>query len=130
MPEVKVVFYKEKNGTVPFLLWLDKLSPQKARGKCLAVVKLLSRTGYELHRPFSDILRDGIHELRTRLGSINYRILYFFHSRDIVILTHGLTKEETVPDREIDRAIHMRDAFKTNPEVHSYHETEQYYEEA
>lgn len=120
MPITKIVFYKESNGIVPLLHWLDTLKPEMAADKCMVVIKQLGQLGYELHRPYTDTLRDGIRELRTRLGSVNYRVLYFFHDRDVVILTHGLTKEGKVPDSDIDKAIIMRLAYQKNPEAHSY----------
>ncbi len=58
-----------------------------------------SGSGHELRRPLADFLRDGIHELRVRKGRVNYRILYFFHGRNLPILGHALTKEEADPSR-------------------------------
>lgn len=120
MPETKIVFYKEFNGNVPLLSWLDDLKPIAAADKCIVVIKQLSKLGYELRRPQTDILRDGIRELRTRLGRVNYRILYFFHDRNVVVLTHGLTKEGIVPNSDINKAIDMKQKYHNNPEAHSY----------
>jgi putative component of toxin-antitoxin plasmid stabilization module len=79
--------------------------------------------GHELRRPEADLLRDGIHELRARRGRVNYRILYFFHGRHVVVLTCGLTKESRVPDADVDRAILRRAAFAKDPDKHTF-ETE------
>jgi hypothetical protein len=38
--QIKVVFYKEKNGTAPILEWLDTI-PEKAKLKCLAKIERL-----------------------------------------------------------------------------------------
>ena len=54
--------------------------------------------GFELRRPMADLLEDGIYELRVRVGKVNYRILYFFHGRNVAILTHAMTKERTFPN--------------------------------
>jgi Gp49-like protein DUF891 len=72
-----------------------------------------------LRRPEADYLRDGIYELRVRMGSVNYRILYFFAGRDAA---HALTKEAEVPAAEIDRAIRRKDAFLRKPKAHTYEE--------
>jgi putative component of toxin-antitoxin plasmid stabilization module len=130
MPSTRVLFYKELDGAVPFIEWLEQLKPKRVRGKCLALVKLLASMGYELHRPRSDALRDGLRELRTEVGNVNYRVLYFFHGKDCVVLTHGITKEDKVPDSEINRAIAMKDNYQKNPDKHTYYESEQYYEES
>jgi phage-related protein len=130
MPSTKVLFYKEDDGTAPLLVWLEKLQPKRAQAKCLALIKLLGQMGYELLRPRTDALRDGIRELRTEVGNVNYRILYFFHGKDCVVLTHGITKEAKVPDKEIDRAVAMKVRFQNQPEEHTYYETEQYDEKS
>jgi phage-related protein len=119
MPPVEVVFYRDARGNVPLVEWLDRL-PAKARDKCLAAVLRLEEMGHEARRPLADFLRDGIHELRVRLGTINYRLLYFFHGRTVVVLTHGLTKERAVPSREIELAIDRRRRFLDDPLKHTF----------
>jgi hypothetical protein len=128
MPKIQVIFFRANDGSVPFLDWLDKQRVQRVKDKCWAAVKLLAVYGHELHRPYSDSLHDGIRELRTRIGRQNYRILYFFHGRNIVIISHGIIKEDDVPESEIQRAIRMRELFSQDPSRHSYSETEHHYE--
>ena len=53
----------------------------------------------------TDYLRDGIYELRASHQGVHYRILYFYSGRAIVVLSHGIVKEQEVPAREIDRAL-------------------------
>jgi hypothetical protein len=65
-------------------------------------------------------LRDGIYELRPSYQGVNYRILYFFMGRDVVVLSHGITKEGAVPATEIDRAIERRKRFEADPKAHTY----------
>jgi putative component of toxin-antitoxin plasmid stabilization module len=71
------------------------------------------------------LLRDGIHELRVRKGRVNYRILYFFHGRDLAILGHAITKEDVVPDIEIERRLRRKRAFESAPAEHTYSEEEE-----
>ena len=103
---------------VPLLAWLDDL-PTKARMKCLVRIERLATMGHELRRPEADFLRNGIYELRTHHGSVNYRILYFFDGAVAVVLSHGLTKEDSIPAREIDRAIRNRETYTRNRERHA-----------
>ena len=63
MPRTKVVFYKEDDGSVPMLDWLDSLRDQ-AVDKCTVRIERLAALGHELRRPEADLLRDGIYELR------------------------------------------------------------------
>lgn len=122
MPQTKVVFYQEANGTVPVLEWFDGL-PKPATVKCRLKLDRLHELGHELRRPEADFLRDGIYELRIRLTRINYRILYFFHGKTAAVISHGIIKEREVPAKEIDRAVKRKQAFANDPESHTYEET-------
>ena len=79
-------------------------------------------TGYELRRPTADLLRDGIHELRVRKGHVNYRILYFFHGRNVAILAHAITKEDAVPRADLERALERKRRFESDPHLHVFKE--------
>ncbi len=107
MPQTQVLVFREASGEVPFNEWIATLKKRnpKAYAKCLARIDLLSRHGNELRRPIVDYLRDGIYELRAKCGKVNYRMLYFFNGRNVAIISHGLTKEDKVPDHDIDLAI-------------------------
>ena len=102
MPQTKVVFYKEDDGSVPILEWLDSLSP-KALDKCTVRIERLQEMGHELRRPEGDFLRDGIYELRVWLQHVNYRMLYFVHGRTAAVVSHGLVKEAEVLPRKLRR---------------------------
>jgi phage-related protein len=119
MPKTNVIIYQERDGRVPLLEWLDGLS-SKARDKCIVRVELLKEKGHELRRPHCDILERGIYELRSRIGSVHYRILYAFIGKNAVLLSHGCTKERKVPKSEIDRAVKNRDNYNKDPKFHTY----------
>ena len=124
MPRTSVIFYRDANGEVPVLDWLVKLrkKDQYAYARCLAALERLATSGHELRRPLAGLLRDGIYELRIRKGRVNYRILYFFHGQGLAVLGHAITKEDVVPDIEIERCLRRKRAFESNPESHSYSE--------
>src|SRR3990167_563663 len=121
MPKIKVLFYKDEDGSVPVINWLDKL-PSKALKKCTIRIERLAELGYELRRPEADLLRDKIYELRIGLQGINYRILYFYHGTIAAMLAHGITKEQEVPSQEINKALERKRKFELNPEKHTYEE--------
>jgi phage-related protein len=123
MPRTILIFFQEASGEVPFLEWFDGLDA-KAQDKCRVRMERLAELGHELRRPEADLLRDGIHELRVGLRGINYRMLYFFHGRDLVVVSHGLVKEREVPTKEIDLASRRRAAFMINPNKHTYQENQ------
>lgn len=126
MPTIEVVFYRDERGAAPVLDWLKELRAKQPRAfaKCVVRVRRLAELGHEIRRPEADYLRDGIHELRARLGTVNYRILFFFHGRTRCVLAHGLVKKRAVPHGEIARALARKALFEQDPEAHAYHEWE------
>ncbi|MEX2317620.1 MAG: type II toxin-antitoxin system RelE/ParE family toxin [Pirellulales bacterium] len=120
MPQTEVYYFRESDGRVPVLDWLLDLRAKNERAfrKCFELVRLLQQFGSELRRPRADYLRDGVYELRTRIGNVNYRILYGFVGKDVTILACGLAKEKAVPDKEIDRAMTRIQQYKKSPVRH------------
>jgi phage-related protein len=123
MPQVKVAFYREIDGTVPLLDWFDALPP-KVLDKCRVGIRRLRDQGHELRRPEVDYLRDGIHELRVGFRGMNYRMLYFFAGQQLVVVSHGLVKERVVPPKEIDLAVMRMNRFRKAPLVHTHEDGE------
>jgi phage-related protein len=121
MPQTQVVFYQEEDGAVPILEWFERL-PEKALDKCRVKLERLRDLGHELRRPEADYLRDDIYELRVRVGSVNYRMLYFFHENIAAVVSHGLTKEKRVPPKDIDRAVAAKKRFVEDPRRHTHQE--------
>lgn len=50
-------------------------------------------------------MRDKIRELRIPYGRLQWRILYFFDGRTIVLTQGFLKKTDAVPEAEIARAV-------------------------
>lgn len=124
MPRTEVIFYQGKAGEAPVLAWLKELARKdpRAYGNCVVAIERLAELGHELRRPAADYLRDGIYELRARRGHVNYRILYFFHGRNVAVIAHALTKEDKVPEGDIERALKRKKYFEQDPPGHSYEE--------
>jgi phage-related protein len=114
MSKVKVVLFKEDDGTIPVIEFMNSV-PQRQREKLVVRVERLREFGRELRRPEADYLRDDIYELRVRFGHVNYRLLYFFHGSTIAVLAAGLTKEDRVPPRDINLAVRRRARFIEDP---------------
>ena len=124
MSTAAVRLYLGEAGHVPVLEWLRDLrkTDRKAYAKCVARIQRLAALGHELRRPEADYLRDGIYELRVRRGRLNYRMLYFFHGRGVVVLAHATTKEAEVPVAEIERAIERKRPYEQDAARHTYQE--------
>lgn len=120
MPETIVYFYQDEDGEVPVFQWLDTIKDKKVVEKCFAAIEVLKKFGYELRRPQVDYLRDGIYELRVSLRGAQYRMLYFFHGRNVTIVSHGLVKEQKVPAKEIDLAIDRKKRYEVNPSKYTF----------
>jgi phage-related protein len=124
MPRTRVVFFQDEAGRAPVLDWLEELQKENAKAwaNCRARIVLLSQFGHELRRPATDFLQDGVYELRAKQGHVQYRILYFFHDRNVAVLSHSVTKEHSIPPVEIERALRRKRQFEQNPEKHTYAE--------
>ena len=122
LPPTTIVFFRDGDGTAPVALWLARLRHTRPRAfaKCVVRLERLGQMGHELRRPESDTLRDGIHELRIRLTHTNFRLLYSVHRRTFAVLLHALTKQDVVPDADIDLAVKRREAFARDPEAHTF----------
>lgn len=118
MPQSEIVFYKE-GKIVLFEQWLSTL-PAKVQAKCLSQLRLLRLQEHELRRPIADFLRDGIYELRPTYQGVHYRILYFFSGKNVVVISHGLSKESKVPAVDINRAVERRKKYEANPKAHAW----------
>lgn len=105
----QILFCDEDDRSCTITDFLESL-PQEGQIKLLKFLELLSKTGPQLTRPYSDLLHDGIHELRFRQGRSYIRILYFFVYGDYIILQSGLRKKtDRIPDNLIKKAISYRD---------------------
>ena len=106
------------------LEWLRELRDKNAKAwaSCRARIVLLSQFGHELRRPAADYLRDGIYELRAKQGHVQFRMLYFFHGRNVAVLSHSLTKEAAIPAVDIERTLKRKRQFELEPEKHTYAE--------
>jgi len=121
MPTTEIRLFRDDDGTVPFLEWLALFEARnrKVYEKCRAYVTRLRDQGHELRRPTADILRDGIYELRFNYLGVNYRILYGFVGKDVVLVSHGITKEKRVPGKEIDLAVERLAKYRSNPDKYA-----------
>lgn len=99
-----LIFYTTERGDSPLDDFLDDLD-KKARAKVMAHLSLLEEQGPNLKRPYADLVRGKIRELRIRHSSNQYRVLYFFQVRDQVVLVHAFSKKtQQLKKTDIDLA--------------------------
>ena len=74
----------------------------KCRQKCYERSLFLQENGSDLRELYSEYLRDGILELRAKVGFNISRVLYFFYDGKKAVLTHGFIKKtQKTPKKEI-----------------------------
>jgi phage-related protein len=99
-----IVFYTTERGNSPLDEFLDGLD-KKSRAKVAAYLSFLEEQGPNLKRPYADIVRGKIRELRIHHSSNQYRILYFFQMYNQIILVHALSKKtKQLKKQDIDLA--------------------------
>ena len=99
-----LIFYTAERGDSPLDDFLDRLD-KKSRAKVAAYLSLLEEQGPNLKRPYAYIVTGKIRELRIHHSSNKYRVLYFFHVRDQIVLVHAFYKKtQQVRRKDIDLA--------------------------
>jgi phage-related protein len=107
----KVYYYQKTDDTMPVKDFIDSLT-MREKAKTLSFIGLLQDEGPNLKRPYADLLKEGIHELRIKLAGTQVRVLYFFCFQNIIILTNAFEKHtDAVPDAEINTAEKYRTDF-------------------
>ena len=99
-----LIFYTNAQSDSPIDDFLDSLD-KKSRAKVAVYLSLLEEYGPHLRRPYADIVRRKIRELRIHQSSNQYRILYFFHLRDQIVLVHAFSKKtQQLKEKDIELA--------------------------
>jgi len=107
----RVLYYSTINGKTPVKEFINSRSIRN-RQKIAAVLEHLENVGNDMRRPFSDYLKDEIHELRIKLSSDETRIMYFFCYEEYIVLTHCFIKRtKQIPEKEIKKAVKYRNDF-------------------
>jgi phage-related protein len=103
------------------LEWLDNLEANEPRvyAKCLDRILLLGSLGNELRRPIVDYLENGVYEIRAKIGRVNYRILYGFCGKNVIVLLHGMTKTDNIPNADLKRARDNLQLVLSNVNLHT-----------
>ena len=97
-----LVLYTSERGDSPIDEFLDGID-MKSRAKVAAHLSLLEEEGPNLKRPYADIVRGKIRELRIHFSSHQYRALYFFHVHDQIVLVHAFSKKtQQLRDKDIE----------------------------
>ena len=87
-----VEYYEVSEGDYPVKEFIDSLDI-KAKAKMARTIDLLAEFGIDLGMPYAEHVEGKLWELRTRLSTNRYRIIYFLDANKTFILLHGFTKK-------------------------------------
>jgi phage-related protein len=87
-----VEYYEVRKGSCPVREFIDSLDI-KAKAKMARTIDLLEEFGIDLGMPYAKHIAGKLWELRTRLSTNRYRIIYFFDTGKTFILLHGFVKK-------------------------------------
>ena len=117
-----IVYCDEQMEPCPVTDFIDACAP-KHQVKILRFLSLLEQMGPTLPRPYSDLLKDGIHELRIKLSGDQIRMLYFFCFRKYIVFYVAFVKNtDRVPEKFIYRVKRYRDTFLERISAHQLEE--------
>lgn len=107
----KVYYYTTTQGKTPVKEFIDELD-EISQTRFFAYVELLKEHGPNLKRPYADIVKGKIREIRPRQS----RVLYFFAIENRIILLHGfLKKKDAIDPKHISIAeTRMEDWIRRN----------------
>lgn len=73
---------------------------------------LLLQTQDRLPKKFVKLIKEGIYELRTEYGGNIFRVFFIFDEGRIVVLFNGFQKKtQKTPQKEIEKAIKIKEAY-------------------
>ncbi len=105
----EIRFYRNDTGNCPVEEFLDRLDPKQAQ-KVAWVLKLVKEMP-RVPRQYLKKLEGGdeLWEVRAEFGGNAFRLLGFWDSGNLIILTNGFAKKtQKTPSREIELAAQRR----------------------
>ena len=96
---------------MPVAEFIDSLDA-KSQARIARTLDLLEEFGINLGMPYARHLERRLWELRVRHGMNRYRIIYFLHAGQTLILLHGFAKKTgAVPRGDMEIAEKRRDDY-------------------
>jgi len=104
-----VNFYRRPNGQSPVEEFLDSLTGKQAQ-KVLWALQLIEELESVPRQYFKKLVdSEGLWEVRVQFGNDIFRLLGFFDSGTLLILTNGFAKKtQKTPPQEIALAIRRK----------------------
>ena len=104
----RIEFYRTQRGDEPALDYI-RAQTKAHRAKIGRALRYLEELGHLARRPMADYLQAGLYELRVAVEGHQHRLLYFFHGKELIVVTSAfLKKDDAVPESELARARRYR----------------------
>lgn len=109
-----VEFYRLPNGNSPIEEFLDSLTGKQAQ-KVLWILQLVEELDVVPRQYFKKLAdSEGVWEVRIQFGNDIFRLLGFFESGTLLILTNGFAKKtQKTPPQEIALAVRRKEEYLT-----------------
>ena len=109
----EIEYFETANGRRPVQEFVDSLDAG-SKAKIARTLDLLEEFGVKLGMPYAKHVEGDLWELRTRVGSNQYRIIYFLYTGGAFILLHGFMKKSgPIPQQDLRAARARRAEFLT-----------------
>ena len=107
-----ILFYKTVSGKCPVKEYLDSLPDNKVL-KITWVLKLIREFDHVPSKYFKKLINtEDIWEVRVDVGKNTYRLLGFFYTKKLIILTNSFQKKsQKTPSNEIKLAEKRKKDF-------------------
>ncbi|MFZ5808969.1 MAG: type II toxin-antitoxin system RelE/ParE family toxin [Chloroflexota bacterium] len=107
-----IIFYRLPNGQSPIESFLDSLTGKQAQ-KVLWVLQLIEELESVPRQYFKKLVdSDEIWEVCIKFGNDTFRLLGFFESGSLLILTNAFAKKtQKTPPQEIALAIRRKNEY-------------------
>jgi len=106
--EFTIEYVELPNGRVPAREFVDALD-DKAAARIDAFIERLRIYGNRMQGKFVKKLTDDIFELRVKQFDRIFRVLFFYQTGMLIVITSGFQKKtEQTPPGEITRAVRLR----------------------
>ncbi len=101
---MKVYFYKTSQGNSPIEKYIDKL-PQADQARFLEIIKEIEERGLSAARLIFKPLEGKLWEIKFKVKSVGYRVLYVILEEDLMVWLHAFSKKtQKTPKKELDLA--------------------------
>ena len=108
--KLDVLFFRTEHGSEPVREWLLSLTREERKAIGDDVLKV--QYCWPIGKPLVGNMRNGLWEVRSRLGDRIARVMFFVEGRTMVLLHGFVKKTQKTPKHELDLAMKRMNQLK------------------